>query len=168
MMQYSPLDSEESPADDKPLIGESLPTTSTKTRSCGFTFFIVASVLSVVISLLNITILSASQTYRRIPKPLKTPSVYLGLDRVNYSEPLCRAKTVYPEEYWTFKGSDIRGKVSLATPEDRTIISFGGDVSLQPVIRFHPNPKSILTSMRYRYPRKSTSITRITGWKTAL
>lgn len=129
MSQYLQLDSEESPMDDNPLMGEpSIIKSNTTNRSRGFTFFVVVSVFSVVISFLNLSLLSASQTYRHLSKPLKTPNVYIGLDKVNYSEPLCRSRTVYPVAYSTFKGSDIKRRKPIVAPEDRVILSFGADV----------------------------------------
>lgn len=133
MMHYTPLDSEET--DDKPLI--SSPSSSSppppeqriaSLSSRAFVIFLITSIVSILLSLLNLTILSSSQTYRNIPKPLKSPSVYIGLDRVKYKEKLCRNRVVYPVRYWTFKGEDIKAKKQVLAPEDRVILSFGGDV----------------------------------------
>ncbi|EMD38052.1 hypothetical protein CERSUDRAFT_93574 [Gelatoporia subvermispora B] len=96
----------------------------------GWTLFLAACILSAALSAINLSILSAVQTIRVLPTPMKTPSVYIGLDSLRgKNNTLCRSRVTYPESVATFEKENVRGRTRLHAPGDKMILELGGTKS---------------------------------------
>ncbi|EMD38087.1 hypothetical protein CERSUDRAFT_93607 [Gelatoporia subvermispora B] len=96
----------------------------------GWTWFLAACILSAALSAINLGALSAVQTIRSLPTPIKTPSVYMGLDTLRgKNNTLCRSRVTYPESVATFEKANIRGRTRLHAPGDKMILEFGDTTS---------------------------------------
>jgi hypothetical protein len=93
---------------------------------------LIASVLiSLVLSAVNLTFLSARSAFNEYTvarAPRKTPSVYLGLDKLHWDPPRCRRRTIFPTKYARFSGRDVRQREHVHGPQDEVVFQFGGKV----------------------------------------
>ncbi|OCH88791.1 hypothetical protein OBBRIDRAFT_733742 [Obba rivulosa] len=98
--------------------------------SRGWTLFLVACIFSAALSAINLATLSTVRTIHALPTPIRTPSVYMGLDTLRgKNSSLCRSRVTYPESAATFDGDKIRTKTWVLMRNDNMTLRFGGGVS---------------------------------------
>ncbi|OCH83911.1 hypothetical protein OBBRIDRAFT_742499, partial [Obba rivulosa] len=96
----------------------------------GWTLFLSTCIISIVLSAENIILLSALQTRRVIPHSTKMPTVYMGLEALrSQNSSMCRSRSTFAKSFSVFHADDVSGKQRVHVPDDRTTLSFGGEVS---------------------------------------
>lgn len=100
-----------------------------------WSFFITACLISLIISTFNFTRLSLSvsfpQQHATPTTTLKTPSVYLGLERVQVDPSYCRSRGTFPKEFSVVRDDDVTTRQRVHAPDDKVQFAFGGNVSFQ-------------------------------------
>lgn len=105
--------------------------------SC-WTLFIASCVVSLVLSAVNLSTLSAWSTATALSPSFtqltrlepKRPNPYLGLENVVFETGYCRSRETFPEAFYTYDTRD--GSHARATrvhaPDDAATLTFGGPV----------------------------------------
>ncbi|EED80953.1 predicted protein [Postia placenta Mad-698-R] len=105
-------------------------TAAARQQHWGWTFFLFASCISVLASVVNVSLLSAAHAYHTFSSPVKTPSVYMGLESLQRDPARgCRSRTTFPQSFATFHDDDVQQMTPVHAPDDKTSIAFGGKIS---------------------------------------
>lgn len=119
-------------------------------------FFALSCFLSLAISAVNISFLSAHDafdTYATARKPVRSPSIYPGLENVHWSTPRCRNHTVYPRSYAQIEDKSRRHKLVHAY-RDEVTFAFGGEVCTFPThVIMSAIPTTTIDCCRYCFQR---------------
>lgn len=105
-----------------------------RTERRAWSFFITACLISLITSAFNFTRLSLSVSFPQqhsTPTSLKTPSVYLGLERVPVDASYCRSRGTFPKEFSVVRDDDVMTRQRIHAPDDKIQFAFGGNVSNQ-------------------------------------
>lgn len=94
-------------------------------------FFVSCCIIALAVSSLNLTLLSATSGAKLAASlPLKTPSVYLGLEGLPSDPSYCRSRGTFPKTFYTFNPENPKATLyRIHAPDDKTSMSFGGPVS---------------------------------------
>ncbi|KAJ7506560.1 hypothetical protein B0H11DRAFT_235225 [Mycena galericulata] len=95
----------------------------------GWNFFVGACLVSLLLSTINITLLSVSTSFHALPKPQITPSVYIGLENLPRNLDRCRSRMTFPTGIYTFRDDKIHATTLIHAPDDRATLEFGGRTS---------------------------------------
>ncbi|KAJ7840754.1 hypothetical protein B0H13DRAFT_147499 [Mycena leptocephala] len=99
------------------------------THRQGWNFFVAACLVSLVVSAINITLVSLSTSFQAFPKPQITPSVYIGLENLPRKPGRCRSRMTFPKSFYTFQDDKIYARTLVHAPDDRMTLEFGGRTS---------------------------------------
>lgn len=125
---YEPLAVDDEPA--SPPLKEWVPPGKPQTTLRAWAFFLGAVALSLVLSALNLSAISAEKTYNAVTYyATKTPSVYMGLERVKLKTPMCRGRGSFPKRFYTVQGDDWQHRTHVHAPADKIRFQFGGHTS---------------------------------------
>jgi hypothetical protein len=94
---------------------------------------LLASLLiSFVLSAVNLTFLSTRSALRAYTSVThgrtKTPSVYVGLEGLQWEQPRCRSRRTYPVQYAQVENGESISPKRIHGPEDEVMFSFGQKV----------------------------------------
>jgi len=98
----------------------------------GWSFFLFACILAIVISALNLSFISGLDVYKTFKKstaPAKHPNKYHGLENVVYETPVCRNRATFPRTFSVLQaGQGLNKAKQMYDQYDDLNVTFGGKV----------------------------------------